>query len=467
MVPPEAGAGYRPVSRDLIVLVDTSGSMSGEPLAQAARVVAAVIETLGDEDRIELIEFGSAPVRWRAGATAATRAAKREAIDWVKGLRASGATEMRTAIVEALRTVRQGAQRQVILVTDGQIGFERQVVEEICDRLPLSSRLHTVGVGSAVNRSLTGPAARAGHGVEVVIGLGEDPEKAAQRLAARTGTPLLVDLSIEGSALIEHAPSRLPDLFGKAPALLGLALRPEGGEIVLRGRTPEGGWEQRIAVEPVAEGTGNEAIAALFGREKVEDLEMRLAAGGGAQEIDREVERVGVEHQISTRLTSWIAVSEERTVDPTDPRRSVRQPHELPFGMSAEGLGLRAAYDASMQTRAGMLAPGGFAEMSRMMASRAPERAKIDLKARLGKTVDRTQAAMSAPAGYGPPPGLSPSMPAPLSAPRASAAPGREDPSADLPAMAPQRRYGRPWLLALVTLFLVLLPIVLWLLLRR
>jgi Ca-activated chloride channel family protein len=416
-------------------------------------VVAAVIETLGDEDRIELIEFGSAPVRWREGATAATRQAKREAINWVKALRASGATEMRTAIIEALRTVRQGAQRQVILVTDGQIGFERQVVEEICDRLPASSRLHTVGVGSAVNRSLTGPAARAGHGVEVVVGIGEDPEKAAQRLAARTGSPLLVDLSVGGSALVERAPSRLPDLFGQAPALLGLSLRPEGGELVLRGRTPEGGWEQRIQVEPVAEGTGNEAIAALFGREKVEDLEMRLAAGGSAGEIEREIERVGIEHRISTRLTSWIAVSEERTVDPNDPRRSVRQPHELPFGMSAEGLGLRPAFDASLQTRAGTLSPGAFREMARRMTTGAPP-AKIDLKARLGSTV--------APA-------------APMAQPRASEAPGYAKhaplasypPPAELPTMAPRRRYGRPWLTALVVLFLLLLPIVLWLLFRR
>jgi Ca-activated chloride channel family protein len=450
VVPPEASAGYAKVARDLIVLVDTSGSMAGEPLAQAARVVAAVIETLGDDDRLELIEFGSVPRRFREGATAATRAAKREAIAWVTSLRASGATEMRTAILEALRTVREGAQRQVILVTDGQIGFERQVVEEICDRLPLSSRLHTVGVGSAVNRSLTGPAARAGHGVEVVVGIGEDPEKAALRVAARTGMPLLVDLSIEGSALLERAPSRLPDLFAKAPALLGLSLRPEGGELLLRGRTPEGRWEQRLAVEPVDAGTGNQAIAALFGREKVEDLEMRLAAGGGAYEIDREIERVGIEHQISTRLTSWVAVSEERTVDPSDPRRSVRQPHELPYGMSAEGVGLRpAGHDASAVTRAGTVG-SVFREKSK----------KIDLKARLGRReVADEEDSRSALAG---PAYAAPSAPSPQ--PRAAQQTIRVEMGEDHPAYKARR--SRLWLL-LVAILLVALPIVLWLLFRR
>src|SRR6185312_8933683 len=101
----------------------------------------------------------------------------------------------------------------------------------ICERLSPSSRLHTVGVGSAVNRSLTGPAARAGRGVEVVIGLGEDPERAASRIVARTDAPLVVDLRLSGSALLSRAPQALPDLFAGAPALVSLELRPEGGTL--------------------------------------------------------------------------------------------------------------------------------------------------------------------------------------------------------------------------------------------
>ncbi len=110
---------------------------------------------------------------------------------WLARLQAGGATEMREGIREALRALRADAQRQVVLVTDGQIGFEAEVVAEILATLPAGSRVHTVGVGSAVNRSLTGPAARAGRGLEVVIGLGEDPERAAAALCARTAAPLV------------------------------------------------------------------------------------------------------------------------------------------------------------------------------------------------------------------------------------------------------------------------------------
>ena len=370
IVPPSVEGRYQPVARDLIVLLDTSGSMGGEPLSQAVRVVSAIVETLRDRDRIELIEFGSSPRRWKAHAVHATEGERRDAIAWLKKLRASGATEMRSAIVEALASTREGAQRQIVLVTDGLIGFESQVVAAICDRLPTSSRLHTVGVGSSVNRSLTGPAARAGHGVEVVIGLGEDPERAASRVVARTSAPLLVDLALSGSALVEHTPSRLPDLFANAPALVSLALRPEGGDLVVRGRTPEGSWEQRVRVEPRREGEGNPAFSALYAREKVEDFEMRLAAGGDVREIDRAIEGVGIDFQISTRLTSWVAVSEEQTVDPSDPLRRERMPHELPHGMSAEGLGLRPV----MAAMPAMIAAGP-ASFSAPMAPRPPRMA--------------------------------------------------------------------------------------------
>jgi Ca-activated chloride channel family protein len=185
----------------------------------------------------------------------------------------------------------------------------------------------------------------------VVIGLGEDPERAAWRIVSRTRAPIVVELEIEGSALIDHAPSRLPDLFAGAPALIGVSLRPEGGELRVRGRTAGGVWERRVHVPATAAGEGSQAAAALFGREAVEDLEMRRAAGEDGRSIDAGIERLGLDFQIATRLTSWVAVSQEITVDGRDPLRRERMPHELPYGMSAEGLGLRPAQGRSSAGR--------------------------------------------------------------------------------------------------------------------
>ncbi|MCU1281711.1 MAG: hypothetical protein JWM53_5257 [bacterium] len=368
LVPPARAAMPPSVARDLCLLIDTSGSMSGEPLAQACRVLEALVDTLGDDDSLEMIEFSDAPRRWKRKPERATQKARKEARDWLRALRASGSTEMREALMEALAPLRAESQRQIVLVSDGAIGFESEIVADILQKLPAASRIHTVGVGSGVNRSLTEPAARAGRGVEVIIGLGEDPERAARRICARTAAPLVVDLVLEGSALVEHAPTRLPDLFAGAPALCAVALSPSGGELVARGRTPEGRWEQRLSVPPTAAGEGNGAVVALFGREKVEDLEMRLCAGEPAETIDRAVERVGLEFQIATRMTSWIAVSDEPSVDPTKPTRKQRIPQELPFGVSVDGLGLRGAPAPAampMQTmavhRTRGFAPSGFA----------------------------------------------------------------------------------------------------------
>jgi Ca-activated chloride channel family protein len=298
MVPPLAETRPRALPRDLILLLDVSGSMDGEPLEQSRKVAQAVVETLGDDDSLEMIAFANTPTRWKRKAVNATAKVRKEALEWLAALEAAGGTEMRAGILEALTPLHSQSQRQVVLMTDGAIGFEREIVAAIAGKLPRGSRVHTIGVGSAVNRSLTSPAARAGHGVEIVIGLGEDPERAARRLCARTAAPLCCELELSGSALVEAAPKKLPDLYGGAPALLSVKLRKEGGELRVRGLCADGVWEDRLQIPAVSEGAGNPAVVTLFGREVVEDLETELAAGFRVGEIDPAIERIGHEFQI-------------------------------------------------------------------------------------------------------------------------------------------------------------------------
>jgi Ca-activated chloride channel family protein len=248
---------------------------------------------------------------------------------------------MKDAVREALRPLRAGAQRQVVLVTDGLIGFESEIVASLTQSLPAGSRLHTVGVGASVNRGLTAPAARAGRGVEVVVGLSEDVGLHVARLLARMRRPILTEAAISGSALVDHAPHAIPDVYAGSPLRLALKLRPQGGELHVRGLTYTGTWTGDLAVRPVAAGEGNAAVVTLYGRETVEDLEMSRAAGASVS--DQDIEKIGLSFQIATRLTSWLAVSEEPTVDPRQPIRRVRIPHDVPQGMSVEGLGLRRA----------------------------------------------------------------------------------------------------------------------------
>lgn len=339
LVPPrEAGA---PVPRDLIVLLDTSGSMGGEPLAQAVRLVSALVDSLGGEDRLELIEFSWKPGRWQPKAVSATPDNKRDALRWLGALQASGGTEMRKGIEAALASLRDGAMRQVVLVTDGLIGSEQAILERLAEKLPKSCRFHCIGVGHGVNRALLTPAARAGRGIEVVVSPGEDVEPALKRLLERTHLPQVVDLEIWGSAL-KSSPQRPPDLYAASPALIPLELAPEGGTLNIRGAMARGTYTERIVVAPRQPNSGSERVLALYARDRVEDLELDFAAKPSIRaDLDRSIENLGVDFQIATRLTSWVAVSDDATVDPTAKSRRVEQPHELAAGLSAEGLGLR------------------------------------------------------------------------------------------------------------------------------
>jgi Ca-activated chloride channel family protein len=249
---------------------------------------------------------------------------------------------MRQGIISALRPLRKDAQRQVVLITDGLIGFESEVVQIILEELPTNSRLHTVGIGSSVNRSLTSPAARAGKGVEMVVGIDESPQDAIRRLLARTTAPLITDLAIQGSALLQFSPEKIPDLFAESPVLILLKIKPQGGKIDITGKTRKEVWYDSIEIPPIEPGTGNQAHIALFGREYIEDLEMRLAAGEeNRAQIEQQIQQIGLIFQIPSRFTSWIAVSNSNSIDPLLPRKKISQPHKLSYGVSAQSMGLR------------------------------------------------------------------------------------------------------------------------------
>lgn len=401
IVPPVAATGRPHVPRDLVVLLDTSGSMSGAPLEQAQRLTCALVDQLDERDRLELIEFSTATRAWQTTPVAATAAQRTAAAHWVRSLRASGGTEMRTGIRAALAALRPEAQRQIVLVTDGQIGFESEIVAEIHGALPAGCRVHTVGVGSAVNRSLTAPAARAGRGCEIVIGIDEDPERAIAKLCAHTHAPLVVDVELDGEALLEHAPMHLPDLMAQHPATIAVRVRPGGGALRVRGRTEGGAWEQQLLLPPTSAADGNPAIVTRFGRERVEDLELRIAAG--ERGLDPQIEQTGLAFGIATRLTSWVAVDRVASVDPGAPTRHEVMPHGLPHGMSATGVGLRAPSSGAVdQLAAFALAGPSVREEEEAKKIERPMVARAVRRPAPAPSAPRSPAAAGAPMGAPP-----------------------------------------------------------------
>lgn len=397
IVPPSNAFGAPRLARDLIVLLDISGSMQGAPLQQAQAVATALVQSLGDEDRLELIAFASQPEAWRKGPQRATAANKAAAVAWLQGLQAGGGTEMHEAILAALAATRAGVQRQVVVVTDGLIGFEQEIVAAIHTSLPAHSRVHVVGVGSATNRTLTRGASRAGRGLELLVGVDETPDAAVRRLLARTSAPLLDELVVDGAAVLQRAPRALPDLFAGAPVRVLLQLDPAGGALRVRAHGPGGEFVQGLQVPALATG-GDATIVRAFAREAVEDLEVELAAGGDARSVDARIEAFGLAHGISTRLTSWVAISAAVTVDPRAPQRRELVPQQLPHGMSVDQLGLRATASAMPRP---CMAPAGVEGIFAPPAKAMPQRAEAEEVVRESRDVDDESLALppSPPAG--------------------------------------------------------------------
>ncbi len=321
--------------RDFTLVIDASASMSGAPLEQAKRAAHSMLDALRPGDRLEMIRFGPGIQRWRDDPAKADDAMLSAARRWVSGLEAGGDTPMREGLIAAMRPDHGTAPRHLILITDGLVNLEAAVARATRSLCPDNARVHAVGVGPAANRSLTVAVARAGGGQECTLPLDADPTATIRGLITRAFAPSVVGARAFGDALPEA--QDLPDLMGGAPAVAALSFRPEGGSLQVRGDTPSGSWTERVDVAPCDADPGRDAVRWLYARDLVDRVESDERREGDS---DAPIERLGLEHGISTRRTSWIAVSEAHAVDSQGPTKRVKVPQELPHGLSAEKLGL-------------------------------------------------------------------------------------------------------------------------------
>ncbi|MFN0059889.1 MAG: VIT domain-containing protein [Planctomycetota bacterium] len=344
--------------RDVTVLIDASGSMSGPPLEAAKRVVADLLASLAAGDRFEVFAFASTVEPLSARLSNATPRAVRKCLAKLAALRAGGATEMMAAVTEAMVSLRPETQRQIVLVTDGYIGFEREIVHKLAAELPAGVRVHAVGIGAAPNRSLTSGVARAGRGHEFFANDERTAARVSRRLCAATVRPVLTELMIGGSAVVASAPALPRDVFAEKPLVMAVELRPAGGTLDVTGQLAgkKGTWAWRVNIDSAFAGATALPLGAYYGRERIADLEAgvvkpersahRPLADGLAPEggpdlgLDQAVEALGLRHRVVSRRTSLIAIAEEAAVDPRAPRRRERIAVEMPYGVSPAGAGV-------------------------------------------------------------------------------------------------------------------------------
>ena len=353
--PPEKVARKHAVGRELVFVLDTSGSMQGFPITQAKFVIAKAIDSMGPQDTFNLITFsGDTTILWDAP-RANTPDNREEAQSFLATRQGRGGTEMMKAIEAALvKTANAKPQaagggaapiRVVCFLTDGYVGNDMQIIDAVKKNAG-TTRVFSFGIGSSVNRYLLDGMAHAGRGEVEYVTLDLRAEAAAERFYKRIDAPVLTDVSIDfgGLPVADVFPKHIPDLFSAKPVVVHGRLTGEakaGSSVVLRGNTAAGPFERKVELKPAPQDASHGALASLWARTKVSDLMMRdlaaMQSGSFPEDLKNQITALGLEFKLMTQFTSFVAV-EELTITRGGKATTISVPVEMPEGVSYEGI---------------------------------------------------------------------------------------------------------------------------------
>ena len=360
VVPPDT-ANDVPVSmpRELIFVVDTSGSMHGASIAQAKQALVRALDGLAAGDRFNIIEFNSSTRALYHQGVPADAANIAHARRFVERLEANGGTEMLPALGLALDAAGSEAWlRQVVFITDGSVGNEEELYSMIESRLG-NARLFTVGIGSAPNSWFMRKAAELGRGSFVVISALHEVGEQMDRLFGKLANPQVTDINVgwPGGAVTESYPDIVPDLYVGEPvtvrARASTAFQP-GSTVRVSGNSIAGAWTRELTLDSDAEHPG---IGALWARAKIAALHDEERRGGDAEGLRMAVVDIAIGHHLVSKYTSLIAV-DKTPVRPAGTALAREQvPNLLPYGQSMNAIfGFPAtATDAAVLQRRGLL----------------------------------------------------------------------------------------------------------------
>ncbi len=314
IAPPAAAAG-RQVARDLTLVVDVSGSMSGTKLEQARTALLQALGTLRQGDRFQLIAFSGDVRRFRAGYTAATPEALAAAREFVTALEAGGGTNIAGALDAALAATPDPDHLPlVVFLTDGLPSVGERAPDRIADAAGArigAQRIFTVGVGQDVNTYLLDRLAREGRGSAEYIPPGGDVEVAVGSLMGKIQHPALVNLHIVRSPVrfTQPYPATLPDLFyGEELVVFGRYHGSGSGDVVVEGERNGRTERFRVSAKFPETETGSEFIPRLWASRRIGDLTRQARLEGASPAIVSEIRELGLRYGIMTEYTSYLVL---------------------------------------------------------------------------------------------------------------------------------------------------------------
>jgi Ca-activated chloride channel family protein len=388
LTPPERVAEREITPKEIVFVLDTSGSMSGFPIEKAKEAMRLALAGLNPMDTFNLITFAGDTHILFPAPVPATAANLAQAQAFLASRGGGGGTEMMKAIRAALDpSDAQGHLRVVCFMTDGYVGNDMEIIAEI-QRHP-NARVFSFGIGNSVNRFLLDKMAEQGRGEVEYVALNEDGSAAARRFHERVRTPVLTDISVDwgGLPVKDVYPKRIPDLFAAKPLVIHGRYEGTGrGVVRLQGRQGGRAYRREIRVDLPAAEPAHDVLATLWARARVEELmgEDWLGAQRGTPRADtREaVTQLGLDFRLMTQYTSFVAVEETIVTDGGRPRR-IEVPVEMPEGVSYEGVFGRPAEQAavgkSFAPSATVYRAAPYPTISREIGDSAPKTARTDV----------------------------------------------------------------------------------------
>lgn len=321
--------------KDVIFLIDTSGSMSGESMAQAKSGLKRCLKILSPKDRFTIVRFASDHSWFSPELRDASSGKLESALEYIDGLESGGGTEMQPALEYVLDIPRaEDRMPLVIFLTDGDVGNESSLIALLSKKLG-NARLFTFGIGSAPNEFLMHRMAEVGRGQSRFIRSHEDIGEVMADFFQTLESPVLTDVSVQWEDDSVHVyPECCPDIFyGRPLQLVARADQPFSGHVRIAGTLNNNPVEYFVELNP-PDSVTHPAISQLYGRMKIKDLMLAwMQADDPAHRIELKetITRTALKHQLITRFTSRVAV-EERVIVENNNLTTVKVPVPSPKG---------------------------------------------------------------------------------------------------------------------------------------
>lgn len=335
--PPQRVTAADTMPKELVFVLDTSGSMEGFPIEKAKETMMMALDGLYPQDTFNVITFAGDTRILFPEPVPATPENLRKAKKLLAHTKSEGGTEMMKAIRAALApSDAQDHVRITCFMTDGQVGDDMEIISEV-QKHP-NARVFAMGFGSAPNRFLLDKITEYGRGEVEYVTEGGDTSKAAKNFHERIRNPLLTDVSIDwgGLPVTDVYPKTIPDLFSAKPVIVSGRYAGAGrGIIRLKGMMSGHESVREIPVELPEQEARHDVLATLWARRKVDDLmgqDMSGAQAGKMREgLQAEITTLGLTYRMLTQFTSFVAVEDSVLTDGGEPRR-VDVPVAAPAG---------------------------------------------------------------------------------------------------------------------------------------